>query len=47
MVVTAAISLSPTEAELRRENEALARIASQFSGNLGLGPQNGRGSYQS
>jgi NO-binding membrane sensor protein with MHYT domain len=47
MVVTAAISLSPTEAELRRENEALARIASQFSGNLGLGPQDDRGSYQS
>jgi NO-binding membrane sensor protein with MHYT domain len=47
MVLTAAISLSPTEAELRRENEALARLASQFSGNLGLGSQDARGSYQS
>jgi NO-binding membrane sensor protein with MHYT domain len=47
MVVTAAISLSPTEAELRRENEALARIASQFSGNLGLEPQDGHGSHLS
>src|SRR5437016_250439 len=45
MVVTAAISLSPTEAELRRENEAMARIASQYSGNLGLGSRDGQGSY--
>jgi NO-binding membrane sensor protein with MHYT domain len=44
MVVTAAISLSPTDAELRRENEAMARIASQFGGNLGLGSPNGQGS---
>jgi NO-binding membrane sensor protein with MHYT domain len=47
MVVTAAISLSPTEAELRRENAAIARLASQFGGNLGLGSQDGRGSYLS
>ena len=45
MVVTAAISLSPTEAELRRENEAIARLASQFGGNLGLGSQDGPGSH--
>ena len=42
MVVTAAISLSPTAAELRRENEAIARLASEFSGNLGLGSQDGQ-----
>jgi NO-binding membrane sensor protein with MHYT domain len=43
MVVTAAISLSPTDAELRRENEGLARLASQYSGNLGLGSAPGPG----
>jgi NO-binding membrane sensor protein with MHYT domain len=42
MVVTAAISLSPTDAELRRENESLARLASQYSGHLGLGSANGQ-----
>ena len=47
MVVTAAISLSPTEAELRKENEAIAAIAGQYSGNLGLGPQDGQASYLS
>jgi NO-binding membrane sensor protein with MHYT domain len=47
MVVTAAISLSPTEAELRKENEAIARIAGQYSGNLGLGPQDGQASHLS
>jgi NO-binding membrane sensor protein with MHYT domain len=47
MVVTAAISLSPTEAELRRENEALAHLASQFGGNLGLGTRDGQGGYPS
>jgi hypothetical protein len=34
-------------AELRRENEAIARIASQYAGNLGLGSQDGQGSYLS
>ena len=38
MVVTAAISLSPTKAELRRENEAIARIAGQYDGNLAWAP---------
>jgi NO-binding membrane sensor protein with MHYT domain len=42
MVLTAAISLSPTGAELRRENEGLARLASQYSGHLGLGSANGQ-----
>jgi NO-binding membrane sensor protein with MHYT domain len=32
MVMTAVISLSPTEAELRRENESLERIARAYSG---------------
>ena len=45
MVVTAAISLSPTDAELRKENEAIARIAGQFSGHLGLGPRDGQAGY--
>jgi NO-binding membrane sensor protein with MHYT domain len=45
MVVTAAISLSPTDAELRKENEAIARIAGQFGGHLGLGPQDGQAGY--
>src|SRR6266704_370203 len=42
MVVTAAISLSPTDAELRKENEAIARIAGQFNGHLGLGSRDGQ-----
>ncbi len=42
MVVTADISLSPTDAELRKENEAIARIAGQFSGPLGLGSRDGQ-----
>jgi NO-binding membrane sensor protein with MHYT domain len=37
MVVTAAISLSPTEAELRKENELIERLASGYSGHLGQG----------
>jgi NO-binding membrane sensor protein with MHYT domain len=32
MVVTAAISLSPTEAELRKENEYIERIAGSYGG---------------
>jgi NO-binding membrane sensor protein with MHYT domain len=47
MVVTAAISLSPTNAELRREDEAIARVAGQYDGNLGLGYQDGQGSQLS
>jgi NO-binding membrane sensor protein with MHYT domain len=35
MFVTAAISLSPTEAELRKENEFIERIASSYSGQPG------------
>jgi len=35
MVTTAAISLSPTEAEIRKENESIERIASNYSGHSG------------
>jgi NO-binding membrane sensor protein with MHYT domain len=35
MVMTAAISLSPTEAEIRKENEFMERIASNYSGTQG------------
>jgi NO-binding membrane sensor protein with MHYT domain len=37
MVVTSAISLSPTEAEIRKENEFIASIASDYSGHPGPG----------
>lgn len=37
MVMTAAISLSPTKAELRREEEAFERFASQYSRHSDLG----------
>jgi NO-binding membrane sensor protein with MHYT domain len=37
MVLTAAISLSPTQAELARENEFIARITSNDSGRPGRG----------
>jgi NO-binding membrane sensor protein with MHYT domain len=37
MVVTAAISLSPTEAELRKENELMEHLAGSFGGHLGQG----------
>jgi NO-binding membrane sensor protein with MHYT domain len=38
MVLTAAISLSPTEAELRRENEFIERLTSNYSSHPGRGP---------
>jgi NO-binding membrane sensor protein with MHYT domain len=41
MFVTAAISLSPTEAELRKENEFIERIASSCSDQPGRGPGSG------
>jgi len=37
MVMTAAISLSPTEAEIRKENEFIERIASNYSEHSGRG----------
>jgi NO-binding membrane sensor protein with MHYT domain len=37
MVLTAAISLSPTEAELRKENEFIERLTSNYSGRSGPG----------
>jgi NO-binding membrane sensor protein with MHYT domain len=38
MVLTAAISLSPTEAELRKENEFIEGLTSNYSGRSGPGP---------
>jgi NO-binding membrane sensor protein with MHYT domain len=38
MVLTAAISLSPTEAELRKENEYIERLTSNYSSHSGRGP---------
>jgi NO-binding membrane sensor protein with MHYT domain len=37
MVLTAAISLSPTKAELRKETEFIERLASNYSGHSGRG----------
>jgi len=37
MVLTAAISLSPTEAELRKEDEFIERLTSNYSGHSGRG----------
>jgi NO-binding membrane sensor protein with MHYT domain len=39
MVLTAAISLSPTEAELRRENEFIERLTSNYSDHSGRSPR--------
>jgi NO-binding membrane sensor protein with MHYT domain len=41
MVLTSAISLSPTEAELRKENEFIERIASGYGGQRGQAPGGG------
>jgi NO-binding membrane sensor protein with MHYT domain len=43
MVLTAAISLSPTEAELRREDADMERLTSQYSGQPGRGPDGREG----
>jgi NO-binding membrane sensor protein with MHYT domain len=41
MALTAAISVSPTEAELRKENEFIERIASSYGGQPGQAPGGG------
>jgi NO-binding membrane sensor protein with MHYT domain len=38
MVLTAAISLSPTEADLRKENESIERLTREYSGRSGREP---------
>jgi hypothetical protein len=42
MVMTAALSLSPTKAELRREQESIERIASSHSRHPGAAPHEDR-----
>jgi NO-binding membrane sensor protein with MHYT domain len=39
MVLTAAISLSPTEAELRKENEFIERLTGEYGGRSGREPR--------